>query len=655
MRKRLTTGRALFYTRDSGGEHETTPGEYVGWAQKAAVQYGIRFRGTADQIESMIRRGCPAEGDVFLDYCAKGNLLARPGLEALKSEVLSDPEVSHVLIPRRDRLARPDDPLDAIKLEGVFLKAGVSLVFMDKVLSPLPKGGRRDIGELIVGMIDYNSAGEFRRDLAQKMIYAQLALAKAGFSVGGRAPYGFRRWLAKSDGTPVRQLAEGEYVKMAGHHVLWLPGPEEELSTIRRVLVMLESMPATRVAAALTREGVPPPDFGRRRTDGGVSHTTSGVWHQTTITNIARNPLVLGIVAYGRRSMGDQLRFTPGGPRPLEESDYHPDGKPKVVANPASVRVAVPAVFEPLVDPERHRRLLDDLDRRGGNQRGKPRSRDPGKNPLGSRVFDLSCGWPMYRQPYAGSFRYLCGFYQQSHGARCQHNHVGGLPATRFVLNAIRQRVLAPPILAALEERIRRLAEARVTHDETAEALRAKKASLRELGRKLETVSTNMALAGSEGQFRALSEVFDRLDAERQALEADVRVVTERAQQKGEDPEKDVAAALSQLGHLEELAADPENVAAIGELFARLNARMYLRFRETAWGKRSVNRVSGGVVTFGATPPPVPLYEGPTSRRQLQGSIATGPKSAAIEGLAEACVSGQEKGSLGNVNRGERI
>jgi hypothetical protein len=82
---------------------------------------------------------------------------------------------------------------------------------------------------------------------------------------------------------------------------------------------------------------------------------------------------------------------------------------------------------------------------------------------------------------------------------------------------------------------------------------------------------------------------------------------------------------------------------------------MYLRFREANWGARSINEVAGGVVTFGATPPPVPLYEGPTSRRQLSETIASGSTSGAIEGSAEPCVTDREKGSLGNVNRGERI
>jgi hypothetical protein len=97
------------------------------------------------------------------------------------------------------------------------------------------------------------------------------ALARAGFSIGGRPPFGFRRWLVHVDGTPKRQLVDGEYVKQAGHHVAWLPGPDEEIALIRRILGMLESMPASRVAATLTAEGVSPPDASRYRTDRGAA------------------------------------------------------------------------------------------------------------------------------------------------------------------------------------------------------------------------------------------------------------------------------------------------------------------------------------------------------------------------------------------------
>jgi hypothetical protein len=400
---------------------------------------------------------------VFLDYGVSGNVLSRQGLNALLQEAMDDLEVTHVFIPRRDRLCRPDDPVDGLRLENLLRESGVTLVFMDRVCPPLVKGRRRDIAEMIATLIDYEKSGKDRRELGEKMVYAQLRLAGLGFSVGGRPPYGFRRWLAREDGTLVRQLADGERVRMPGHHVVWYPGPEEELAVIRRVLAMLETMPASRVAATLTAEGVPTPDWGRERTDGGVRHRTSGVWLQSTVTGIARNPLLACLSAYGRRSMGDQVRFSPEGPRDLAEADRRPDGKPKVVRNPESALVKRPvaAVYEPILDPERQAQLVALLDQRGGTQRGKSRSRDPGQNPLGCRVFDMMCRWPMYRQPYGGAFRYTCGLYQQSHGAQCAHNHVDGPTAVRFVLGCLRQRVLTPRLLGKLERRLRELAAGR--------------------------------------------------------------------------------------------------------------------------------------------------------------------------------------------------
>ena len=382
MMKRSNKGRGVFYTRDSGGEHETTPGEYVQWGQRRANELGVSFAPTPEQIEAMIHNGQSHDGDLFLDYGVKGNVLQRAGLNALFTAIQKDPGISHVFIPMRPRFARPNDPIDAMKLEDRMREAGITLVFMDLKLDPI-LGGKRDIGERVVALIEYDRAGNDRRDLATKMIYAQLHLAKAGFSTGGRPPFGFRRWLVNADGTPVRQLAEGEYVKMAGHHVVWLPGPETELALIRRILQMLETMPAARVAAALTAEKIPTPDAGRLRTDRGVKHSTSGAWHQQTVINIARNPLLRAVVEYGRRSMGDKLRFTLDGPRELQDSDNRADGKPKVIANPPSARIQATAAFASLVDPDRHQRLLEDTGSTGWQSTGQTTVAHPGQEPLG--------------------------------------------------------------------------------------------------------------------------------------------------------------------------------------------------------------------------------------------------------------------------------
>jgi hypothetical protein len=353
--------------------------------------------------------------------------------------------------------------------------------------------------------------------------------------------------------------------------------------------------------------------------------------------------------------MGDQLRFTPDGPRQLEDSDYRPDGMPKVVINSEEKRVSTVARFEPILEPERHRRLLAKLDERGRSQRGKPRARDGSSNPLGGRLFDMDCGWPMYRVPDRDSFGYLCGLYQQSRPRKCRHNRVEGPAATRFLLESIRQRVFTPSKRSRLEEKLRvRAASERAGRHEV-DATASRQATLDELKRKRDKVATNMALAENEAQYRSMAEVFERLERERESLESEILSSSEDARTVS-SPEEEVEAALAQLDRMEDLASDPQNMEAIGELFQSLNACMYLQFVEASWGKRRVNRIVGGVVAFGATPPPVTLYEGPTGRRQLMRSTTSlEAKTGAVCSALDPCNFGGEGGSLGNVSRGERI
>jgi hypothetical protein len=458
---RSAQGRALFHTRDSGGKHETTPGEYVKWGAKRARELGLLFSGTPEQIELMIAQGASVSGDIFLDYEVPGNELSRPALNAMIEEIANDPTVSHVMIPRRDRLARPTNPLDGVRLERELRLMGVHIVFMDRELGPLRRGEAANIGEDIEAYVGYSRADRDVRDLSEKMIYSQLALSGLGYTSGGRANYGFARYLARGDGTAVRKLEDGEYVKRAHHHVVKLPDNEEHLAVVRRIYEMLDDMTSARkIAATFTEEGILTPDAGRERTDNGQKHETSGVWQQTTVVELARNPIYKGERRYGRRSMGRLHRQTPDGPRILEDDDFRADGKPKVIRNPISLQTTCAATFPPVVDVEQWDRVNRILDERGKSQRGVPRSRCPDQNPLGGRVYDMACCWPMYRTPYKDTFKYQCGLYMQSHGQTCAHNTVIGPQATTFVLSAIQSQVLSQPLMKKIGDRLREIAAA---------------------------------------------------------------------------------------------------------------------------------------------------------------------------------------------------
>lgn len=661
--KRSNQGRGMFYSRDSLGLHEMTPGEYVRWAQGKAKDLGLTFEGTPERIEKMIRTGRSVDGDIFFDYGVSGNVLTREGLNAMVEQALDDPSVSHIFIPRRDRLARPDNPLDGVRLEDVLRVAGITLVFMDKTCPPHHKGRRRNPADLIMAMLDYDRSGQDRRDLAQKIIYAQIRLAKLGFSTGGRPPYGFRRWLVREDGTRVRELMEKEKVRMPGHHVLWLPGPEEELAIIRRILEMLESMPAGRVAAALNQDGILSPDANRLRKVAGVLSRTRGLWNHTTVTNIARNPLLLAMRSYGRRCVGDQLRFDCNGPRELTDEDYRTDRvsdqvKPKVIRNPEANQIVSAARFEPLVDPARHQQLLAKLDERGGRQRGKPRARGQAENPLGCRVFDMNCSWPMYRNAYNGSYRYRCGLYQQTHGAECSHNHVDGPTATRFVLSCVRQRLLSPTLMKRLEQRLTELAERQSAKQGSEQETARKSSALAKVRADMEKVSRNLALADNADQYRAVAAVFEELK-QREALLT--RELSELQSSTGNDIDmaSEVRKTLELAERLAELANREGAADRAAALFRLSNARLFLAFSPVQLKKQVRNRITGGVVTFGSAAPPIQIHEGPTDHTKLAAALtsagADSRPSAACDSHECTIGSGQEVESLRNVQHRGRI
>jgi DNA invertase Pin-like site-specific DNA recombinase len=651
--QRSRKGRGLFYHRDSGGEHLQSLMEYVGWTTQAALKHDVKFDGTAERICEMAHSGQPVNGDLFLDYCVTGNTFSRAALDKLRAIIDSDQAVSHLFIAHRDRLSRPDDPIDAMLLEEELREKGITIVYMDSVLHPLKPGQRRDMMDRFASLLEFDKSGRFRADLASKMILSHARLAKQGFSTGGRAPYGFRRWLIDPAGKPVRELGPGEVVRLAGHHVGWQPGPEEEVAIFVRILRLLPTMPALKIAKLFDAEGIPSPDKGRTRKDRGMVHVVSGLWHANTITNIGRKALAIAETAYGQRSMGDQRRHSPEGPRELEDDDRDTDGKPKVIRNPESSIIRAKAHFEPLIGLEQHKELISILDQRGGTQRGKPRSRDPSKNPLGCRIFDIECSSVMYRAPYNGSFRYVCSLYIQSHGQKCSHNHVNGPLASRFALAAVQQQICSPDAKKRLEELLLKRAQAEANSPPETQTLQLRKNHLDQIEKDLKCAGRNLARADDDAQYKAVSEVMKEMQNEKKACEQEIAVL-ERQSNKCGNYKDEVAMLMKSLDGLQELAADANNLQAIGQLFVRVNLRMFLRFHPVQKTKRIENKLVGGVLTFGEAQPPILSYVGPTTHAALKLPRQNLDAQPAPKDTEPNC-SGPEENSLGNVNRGDKI
>ena len=164
-----------------------------------------------------------------------------------------------------------------------------------------------------------------------------------------------------------------------------------------------------------------------------------------------------------------------------------------------------------------------------------------------------------------------------------------------------------------------------------------------------------MALAANQDQFKAIAEIYDKTKLEEELLRREL-LTEERSTTADVDIESEIAEALADFDRLSELASDSTQLGAIGELFNELNARLFLRFEEVQLKRRKVNKVVGGVVTFGASEPPIKLYEGPTGRRALGSKAKTPDDSSGVPQLALPSTSSDREGnSLGNVSRGDRI
>ncbi len=654
MKKRPERGDGLFYHRDSEGHSDLAPPQYVDWARGEAARLGVAFDGTADSIREMIAGSRFAAGDLYLDYGISGNILSRPGFDALRARALGDPAVTHIFVSKRDRLARPDNPIDAMVIEFELRSAGVSIVLMGgTILPPIARGDRIALADLLTSLIDYDTSGKFRRDLAEKLIHAKIRLAKAGFSIGGEPVYGFRRWLCAEDGARKRELEDGEIVKMAGHHVVWLPTAAEELNVVRRILDLIENTTATRIARMLIAEGIPSPYAGRIRAVNGVQVVVSGLWTQNTVRNIATHPLLVAVCEYGRRSEGDQMRFTKDGPRPLTEADYHADGKLKTVTNTDDQIIRTPAKSAAVTTQEKMDRVRAVIAHRGRYLKGKARTRGQSSNPLGGRIYDLTCGWLMYRYAKRGHWRYGCGLYQNSEAKCCRHNMVAGETATRFVLACLRQRLFNPSTMAKLTARLRELAAAGTGEDPGRRQEEADKAELATVRQRITKVARNMALAETPEERTATAAVFGELKAQEAGVEK--RLAARRPVTLHADPQCQVEAALGTLDRMAAAAAaNTVDWTAVGDVFTQTNAKLYLRFAEVEQGRRTINVPAGGIMTFGSTPPPAALYTGPTDRPIIRQMLAAGESVTAVP----ECVApgdsdtGQDVIGSANVQRG---
>jgi DNA invertase Pin-like site-specific DNA recombinase len=101
-------------------------------------------------------------------------------------------------------------------------------------------------------------AGEYSRELSAKVFIGQCRLIELGFRQGGPPGFGLRRMLRDQTGQQKGVLSRGEQKSIQTDRVILVPGPAEEVETVRWMyrLYIRESKVESEIAALLNAKGI---------------------------------------------------------------------------------------------------------------------------------------------------------------------------------------------------------------------------------------------------------------------------------------------------------------------------------------------------------------------------------------------------------------
>ena len=133
-------------------------------------------------------------------------------------------------------------------------------------------------------------AAEYSRELSAKVFAGQKRICEAGFRLGSSPGYGLRRMLVSSYGKLKHQLAPREWKSITTDCVILVPGPKDEVDTVREIYRLL-------IEKGMTVFGIAC-DLNRR----SVKYQGNARWSNHAVYRILTGPKYAGFSVFGRTS-----------------------------------------------------------------------------------------------------------------------------------------------------------------------------------------------------------------------------------------------------------------------------------------------------------------------------------------------------------------
>jgi DNA invertase Pin-like site-specific DNA recombinase len=339
---------------------------------------------------------------------------------------------------------------------------------VEKVIAPLRRAGVK-IDTVSKGEMDYESlpgiimmavhahkSADEVNDLARRTLGGIIQRAKAGQWFGWIAPYGLR---------VVRDMDPTTGKVLARRCVF---GPEEEVATVRFIFVAVANRgwSLRRICRELEKRGVKPPTG-----NGRGKNKAGGHWNAGSVRKILTNRKYVGDLPWNETRKGKYWAWRDG------KAEKSAGGKHTVLRNaPEDVIVAdvAPDVLPPIVSRDLFARAQAALARH--QKKTSPNGEENAYLFL-HLVLCGECGSYMRGHPLRSGRGYLCASYKDYGPKACHRNAVPEAQLWKAVLDKLRDEILSPQRLDAIEAEMERRLQAEQCSGE-AERLQKKIASL---------------------------------------------------------------------------------------------------------------------------------------------------------------------------------
>jgi DNA invertase Pin-like site-specific DNA recombinase len=222
----------------------------------------------------------------------------RSGLTRLIEDIeAGQAEFRTVLVYDVSRWGRFQDADESAYYEYICKRAGISVEYCAEQfendgspVSTIVKGVKRAM------------AGEYSRELSQKVFAGQSRLIELGFRQGGAPGFGLRRMLIDESGRQKGILRRGEHKSIQTDRVTLVPGPEEEVAIVNQIFrnFVDHGRSEREIAADLNARGI--------RTDLGRE------WTPPVIRQLLTNEKYIGNNLWNRNSFKLKKRHVRNDP-----------------------------------------------------------------------------------------------------------------------------------------------------------------------------------------------------------------------------------------------------------------------------------------------------------------------------------------------------